>query len=169
MVTLSNQRKWVNVHPTYGARGGSLVYEEMPSVNEAAWSEMSEDDRCALELRFAAGILRWLIDRRPPGAASFCVDMSDVDERQHLLGSARAAGVQLDRAADGAFNGDLAPEMVTSILTCTQSMLTVTVDGIVRFEVVDYLDDTRLYVARAELGALGSVLRDGKATVLLEG
>lgn len=133
---------------------------EVPAVGRMRWVEMSEDDQCVLELRFAASVIRWLVAANPTGVSVFHVDMTDVEERQALLDAAREAGVEVCRDAAGTLSGRIVPTIAGALVTCTQSVLSVKTGDSVVCEVVDYLDDMRMYVTRDELVSLGNALRD---------
>jgi hypothetical protein len=157
--TMPDGPVWVNVHPSYGVRGGMVEGGEVPAVGLTRWVEMSDDEQCALEIWFAASIIRWLITARPASALVFRVDMTDVDEREGLLASAHKAGVEVNHEAAGTLSGSVVPEIADAVVTCTQSVLSVMADDHVVCEVVDYLDEMRICVTRDELILLGDAMR----------
>jgi hypothetical protein len=131
----------------------------MPRIEWASWERIDEDERCDAELSFAVVVLTWLAWRNP-GLCEFSVDMTDLDELDHLKNGAEASGCELSVGAGGTLSGSLNAEMARLVVTCTQSVLEVSVAGEVRFVIVDYLDDMRLYVNEDELENLGRFARE---------
>lgn len=151
---------WATVHPSNRDPGGwgDDLSKALPwRIAPRLWESLSEDDQCVEELRFGRAVLEWWISRHP-GRVSFEVGMPDTEERNALLAAARLVGVDVAIEPNNVIAGPLVSELTETVVTCTQSVLEVSVGGEIRCVVVDHLDDLRVLVDRQELKALGVFL-----------